>query len=153
MPDVVSLIRVKRDNERALSEAEIGWLFGAYLAGEIADEQMAAQKRDLHPERKLGRQIGYALRLAALAACLCRIGFCMIGMLRDHDSGSARDRRVGGGPRLQTSDRSRFKHERRTSADRTGTGNHENAYSEPNLALGLHACSMRIDHLVSRPGL
>src|SRR5260370_20593927 len=42
MPDVVSLIRVKRDNERALSEAEIGWLFGAYLAGEIADEQMAA---------------------------------------------------------------------------------------------------------------
>jgi thymidine phosphorylase len=42
MPDVVSLIRVKRDNERALSEPEIGWLFRAYLAGEIADEQMAA---------------------------------------------------------------------------------------------------------------
>jgi thymidine phosphorylase len=42
MPDVVSLIRVKRDNERALTDAEIGWLFRAYLAGEIADEQMAA---------------------------------------------------------------------------------------------------------------
>jgi thymidine phosphorylase len=40
--DIVSLIRVKRDNERALSEAEIGWLFRAYLAAEIADEQMAA---------------------------------------------------------------------------------------------------------------
>jgi thymidine phosphorylase len=42
MPDVVSLIRVKRDNERALTDAEIGWLFRAYLAGEVADEQMAA---------------------------------------------------------------------------------------------------------------
>src|SRR5437868_14057103 len=42
MPDVVSLVRVKRGNERALTDAEIGWLFRAYLAGEIADEQMAA---------------------------------------------------------------------------------------------------------------
>jgi thymidine phosphorylase len=42
MPDMVSLIRVKRDNSRALSEAEISWLLRAYLAGEIADEQMAA---------------------------------------------------------------------------------------------------------------
>src|ERR1700722_9548529 len=42
MPDVVSLIHVKRDNARPLSEAEIGWLFAAYAAGEVADEQMAA---------------------------------------------------------------------------------------------------------------
>ena len=44
MPDVVSLIRVKRDNQRALTDAEIGWLFRAYLAGEafgafLKDEQ------------------------------------------------------------------------------------------------------------------
>jgi thymidine phosphorylase len=42
MPDVVSLIRVKRDNERELSEAEIGWLFRAYAGKQVADEQMAA---------------------------------------------------------------------------------------------------------------
>ncbi len=42
MPDVVSLIRTKRDNARSLTAAEIGWLFGAYAAGEVADEQMAA---------------------------------------------------------------------------------------------------------------
>jgi thymidine phosphorylase len=42
MPDVVSLIRVKRDNERELGEAEIGWLFRAYAARQVADEQMAA---------------------------------------------------------------------------------------------------------------
>jgi thymidine phosphorylase len=42
MPDVVALIRVKRDNERPLTDAEIGWLFRAYLAGEVADEQMSA---------------------------------------------------------------------------------------------------------------
>jgi thymidine phosphorylase len=42
MPDVVTLIRVKRDNERPLTGAEIGWLFRAYLAGEVADEQMSA---------------------------------------------------------------------------------------------------------------
>ena len=40
--DVVSLIRVKRDNSRALCEDEIRWLFRAYLGGEVADEQMAA---------------------------------------------------------------------------------------------------------------
>ena len=42
MPDVVTLIRVKRDNERPLTDAEIGWLFRAYLAGQVADEQMSA---------------------------------------------------------------------------------------------------------------
>ena len=42
MPDVVSLIAVKRDNERELSEAEIGWLFRAYAGKQVADEQMAA---------------------------------------------------------------------------------------------------------------
>ena len=42
MPDVVSLIRVKRDGERPLTPSEIGWLFRAYLAGEVADEQMSA---------------------------------------------------------------------------------------------------------------
>jgi len=42
MPDVVSLIHAKRDNARPLSEAEIGWLFAAYAAGQVADEQMAA---------------------------------------------------------------------------------------------------------------
>ena len=42
MPDAVSLIRVKRDNARPLTDAEIGWLFAAYAAGEVADEQMAA---------------------------------------------------------------------------------------------------------------
>jgi thymidine phosphorylase len=42
MPDVVSLIHAKRDNTRPLSEAEIGWLFGAYADGQVADEQMAA---------------------------------------------------------------------------------------------------------------
>ena len=42
MPDVVSLIHVKRDNTRPLTDAEISWLFAAYLHGEVADEQMAA---------------------------------------------------------------------------------------------------------------
>jgi thymidine phosphorylase len=42
MPDVVSLIHVKRDNSRPLTDAEIGWLFAAYAGGEVADEQMAA---------------------------------------------------------------------------------------------------------------
>ena len=42
MPDVVSLIHLKRDNTRPLTEHEIGWLFAAYASGEVADEQMAA---------------------------------------------------------------------------------------------------------------
>jgi thymidine phosphorylase len=42
MPDAVSLIRIKRDNVRPLTEAEIGWLFAAYADGGVADEQMAA---------------------------------------------------------------------------------------------------------------
>ncbi|HEX4831475.1 MAG TPA: thymidine phosphorylase [Trebonia sp.] len=42
MPDAVSLIRVKRDAERPLTADEIGWLLRAYLAGEVADEQMSA---------------------------------------------------------------------------------------------------------------
>ena len=42
MPDVVSLIHVKRDNARPLSDEEIHWLFTAYARGEVADEQMAA---------------------------------------------------------------------------------------------------------------
>jgi thymidine phosphorylase len=42
MTDVVSLIHLKRDNTRPLTDAEIGWLFAAYAAGEVADEQMAA---------------------------------------------------------------------------------------------------------------
>jgi thymidine phosphorylase len=42
MPDVVSLIRVKRDNTRPLTDAEISWLFAAYAGHAVADEQMAA---------------------------------------------------------------------------------------------------------------
>ncbi len=42
MPDVVSLIHVKRDNSRPLTPREIGWLFAAYASGEVAEEQMAA---------------------------------------------------------------------------------------------------------------
>ena len=42
MPDAVSLIQLKRDNVRPLTDQEIGWLFGAYAAREVADEQMAA---------------------------------------------------------------------------------------------------------------
>jgi thymidine phosphorylase len=42
MPDAVSLIRVKRDNQRPLTDREIGWLFAAYAGGAMADEQMAA---------------------------------------------------------------------------------------------------------------
>jgi len=42
MPDAVSLIHVKRDNARPLTAAEIRWLFTAYAAGEVADEQLAA---------------------------------------------------------------------------------------------------------------
>ena len=38
----MSLIHVKRDNTRPLTDAEISWLFAAYLHGEVADEQMAA---------------------------------------------------------------------------------------------------------------
>jgi thymidine phosphorylase len=41
MPDVVDLIRAKRDGER-LADADIGWLIGAYTAGTVADEQMSA---------------------------------------------------------------------------------------------------------------
>jgi thymidine phosphorylase len=42
MPDAVSLIQLKRDNVRPLTDEEIGWLFEAYAAHEVADEQMAA---------------------------------------------------------------------------------------------------------------
>ena len=42
MPDVVSLIQLKRDNTRPLADAEIAWLFAAYANGTVADEQMAA---------------------------------------------------------------------------------------------------------------
>src|ERR1700743_833669 len=42
MPDAVSLIQLKRDNVRPLTNQEIGWLFAAYAPGEVADEQMAA---------------------------------------------------------------------------------------------------------------
>jgi thymidine phosphorylase len=42
MPDAVSLIHIKRDNTRPLTDDEIAWLFAAYAAGEVADEQMAA---------------------------------------------------------------------------------------------------------------
>ena len=42
MTDVVSLIHLKRDNTRPLTDDEIGWLFAAYAGGEVADEQMAA---------------------------------------------------------------------------------------------------------------
>jgi len=42
VPDVVTLIRVKRDNTRPLTGAEIAWLFAAYAEGAVADEQMAA---------------------------------------------------------------------------------------------------------------
>jgi thymidine phosphorylase len=39
--DAVTLIRAKRDGLR-LSDDDIGWLFGAYAKGEVADEQMSA---------------------------------------------------------------------------------------------------------------
>ena len=42
MPDVVSLIHIKRDNTRPLTDREINWLFTAYACGDVADEQMAA---------------------------------------------------------------------------------------------------------------
>ena len=42
MPDAVSLIQLKRDNIRPLTDAEIAWLFGAYAENVVADEQMAA---------------------------------------------------------------------------------------------------------------
>lgn len=42
MPDAVSLIHVKRDNTRPLTDQEIAWLFAAYAGNTIADEQMAA---------------------------------------------------------------------------------------------------------------
>ncbi|HEX3488753.1 MAG TPA: thymidine phosphorylase [Streptosporangiaceae bacterium] len=41
MPDVVDLIRAKRDGGR-LSGADIDWLMAAYTGGQIADEQMSA---------------------------------------------------------------------------------------------------------------
>ena len=41
MTDAVSLIRAKRDGQR-LADDDIGWLFGAYARGEVADEQMSA---------------------------------------------------------------------------------------------------------------
>jgi thymidine phosphorylase len=42
MPDAVSLIQIKRDNTRPLTEAEIHWLFTAYAGNTVADEQMSA---------------------------------------------------------------------------------------------------------------
>jgi len=39
--DAVSLITAKRDGHR-LADDDIRWLFGAYAAGEVADEQMSA---------------------------------------------------------------------------------------------------------------
>jgi thymidine phosphorylase len=41
MPDVVDLIRAKRDGQ-VLAHGEIRWLIDAYTNGEIADEQMSA---------------------------------------------------------------------------------------------------------------
>src|SRR5450755_3199564 len=41
VPDVVDLIRAKRDGGR-LAEADIGWLIDAYTRGAVADEQMSA---------------------------------------------------------------------------------------------------------------
>jgi thymidine phosphorylase len=41
MPDVVDLIRAKRDGQ-VLADSEIRWLIDAYTSGEIADEQMSA---------------------------------------------------------------------------------------------------------------
>jgi thymidine phosphorylase len=42
MTDVVTLIQVKRDNARSLTDREIRWLFLAYANGDMADEQMSA---------------------------------------------------------------------------------------------------------------
>jgi thymidine phosphorylase len=41
MPDVIDLIRAKRDGG-ALADADIGWLIESYTAGRLPDEQMAA---------------------------------------------------------------------------------------------------------------
>jgi len=41
MTDAVTLIRAKRDGSR-LADDDIRWLFDAYAAGEVADEQMSA---------------------------------------------------------------------------------------------------------------
>lgn len=41
MPDVVDLIRAKRDGAR-LADADIDWLMAAYTGGAVADEQMSA---------------------------------------------------------------------------------------------------------------
>ena len=41
MPDVIDLIRAKRDGGQ-LTGADIGWLISSYTAGDIADEQMSA---------------------------------------------------------------------------------------------------------------
>ncbi|MBV9382814.1 MAG: thymidine phosphorylase [Streptosporangiaceae bacterium] len=42
MPDVITLIKAKRDGARPLTDEEIRWLFAAYARGEVADEQMSA---------------------------------------------------------------------------------------------------------------
>ena len=41
MTDAVTVITTKRDGGR-LSDRDIGWLFEAYAAGLVADEQMSA---------------------------------------------------------------------------------------------------------------
>ena len=41
MPDVVELIRAKRDGGR-LADGQIRWLIDAYTGGAVADEQMSA---------------------------------------------------------------------------------------------------------------
>ena len=41
MPDVIDLIRAKRDGGR-LADEEISWLIDAYTDGIVADEQMSA---------------------------------------------------------------------------------------------------------------
>ncbi len=41
MPDVVDLIRAKRDG-LTVADSDIGWLIDAYTSGQIADEQMSA---------------------------------------------------------------------------------------------------------------
>ena len=41
MPDVIDLIRTKRDGG-ALTDADIEWLIAAYTAGDVAEEQMSA---------------------------------------------------------------------------------------------------------------
>jgi thymidine phosphorylase len=57
MPDVVSLIRVKRDNTRPLTDAEIAWLFAAYADHTVADEQMAALLMAIYFNGLTGREL------------------------------------------------------------------------------------------------